>query len=218
MKNYFNPLVPYIRNGFNSFCNSKFMGKACPKKASDIAATVALLSTTTKDVVNCYYYTSQSLNNKKIPEEKRKFVAGIDLANGILNFICQFTLGSLVNNKSGKIYDWMFKNSKPADKFLAETARGGFKLISVLVVTQVLAKRVIVPFLATPLAHHFKEYAEKQEKKHKPATEGADNQTEAQTINTKDEATKTINVVSTPADKKTNSTFKGFENMLNTNK
>ncbi len=186
-------MAPVIntRNFYNNILNSNAMRKFIPDNPTDIAATLALISTTTKDAVNCYYYVTQSLNNKKIPEEKRKFVAGIDLSNGILNVVIQFALGSLVNNYSSKLFDsWFGKKlfSKDAAKNLYDRmkaaglnyqedqvlkgmesnkkwAKAGFKVMAVLLVTQVIAKRVIVPFLSTPMAGVFKEQLEKREKK-----------------------------------------------------
>ena len=44
----------------NKFFNSKAMRNICSERAGDAAATIALMSTTTKDLVNCIYYTKQS--------------------------------------------------------------------------------------------------------------------------------------------------------------
>ena len=60
-----------IERGVNKIANSDFMKKAFSERAGEIAATVALASTTTKDAVNCIYYTKQSYQNKKIPKENR---------------------------------------------------------------------------------------------------------------------------------------------------
>lgn len=211
----------------NSFLNSKFISKVCPEHAGDAAATIALMSTTTKDLVNCIYYTEQSLNNKKIPEEKRKFVAGIDLSNGILNVVSQLTLGMYLKNKIPKAFDYMFKNSKLSPQAYA-CAKGGFTLFGTLVFAQVLLKRVLTPFIATPMAGYFKQYAERKEQengsKQNPSTEdtfvkqqpntevvakneAAENTTEANKVET----------TSTEASKlalKPNSPFEAFETIL----
>ena len=89
--------------------DSKVAHTLMPENPTDIAKLLALISTTTKDIVNCYYYTTQSYNNKKIPEDNRKFVACIDLANGILNVITQLTLGLCINKWSDKLYERIFK-------------------------------------------------------------------------------------------------------------
>lgn len=182
--------VVNMKNFYNNVLNSKSMKKFIPDNPTDIAAKLALISTTTKDAVNCYYYVTQSLNNKKIPEEKRKFVAGLDLSNGILNVVVQFGLGSLINTYSSKIFDkWFGKSFKPEsaknlfqrmksaglnyqeDQIVKgmdvskKWAKAGFKVMAVLLVTQVIAKRVIVPFLSTPMAGVFKEQLEKREQK-----------------------------------------------------
>lgn len=178
--------------------DSKIGNTLMPENPTDIAKLLALISTTTKDGVNCYYYTTQSYNNERIPEDKRKFVAGIDLANGILNVAIQLTLGLFVNKMSDKWYERMFngglvpkpetvakykdkandllsksvltqnikcteENIKNAIKKTNKIAKGGFGVIAVLLVTQIIAKRVIVPFLSTPLAGLFKKYLDKKD-------------------------------------------------------
>lgn|SRR5574344_714606 len=180
-----------IRNVYNNILNKGFVkNKFIPDNPGDIAATIALISTTTKDAVNCYYYVTQSLNNKKIPEEKRKFVAGLDLANGILNVGFQLGLGSIVNKYSDKMFEkscgklFDSKAAQATHKKLQQQgknytleevqgmmgknkkwAKGGFRVIVVLLATQVFVKRVVVPFLATPLAGVFKNRLEKMEAK-----------------------------------------------------
>ena len=100
-----NKAVDFINRNASKAMDTKLAHALMPENPTDLAKTLALISTTTKDGVNCYYYTTQSYNNKRIPEENRKFVAGIDLANGILNVITQFTLGMYVNKKSDKWFD-----------------------------------------------------------------------------------------------------------------
>lgn len=88
----------------NKISKSPFLEKHLYKTAREnpakFAGQMALLSALTKDAVNCYYYTTQSLNNEKIPEDKRGFVASLDLMNGILNLALQFTIGKWIEKKS----------------------------------------------------------------------------------------------------------------------
>lgn len=158
---------PIINSTLNKVSNSKFFEKLIPERAGDAAATIAIISTTTKDLVNCIYYTKQSLENKKIPEEKRKFVAGIDLSNGIMNVTTQLLLGNYVKDNAEKVYKFLFGKYIPADPTMRKLASGGFSLLLVLAFTQVFLKRVVTPFCATPMAHYFKEFAEKREAKQK---------------------------------------------------
>ena len=60
----------------NKILNSRILNGISSKQAGEAAATIALISTTTKDLVNCIYYTNQSLTNKKIPEEKQSSSSG----------------------------------------------------------------------------------------------------------------------------------------------
>lgn len=247
IKNATNAAIDYANKATNKFMECKTGHTWMPENPTDIAKTLALYSTTTKDAVNCYYYTTQSYNNKEIPEDKRKFVAGIDLANGILNVITQLTLGLVVNKQSDKLFEKVFNGGivakpenvsnymkkvndllqkssltkhiscteaeiKDAIKKTNKIAKGGFGVIAVLIVTQIIAKRMIVPFLSTPLAGFFKNYLEKREQKNGVKTEipaTVDNQPK---VDSKKEQ-KSI-VVTNRDDSSEHKAFKGFESML----
>ena len=247
IKNATNAAIDYANKATNKFMECKTGHTWMPENPTDIAKTLALYSTTTKDAVNCYYYTTQSYNNKEIPEDKRKFVAGIDLANGILNVITQLTLGLVVNKQSDKLFEKVFNGGivakpenvsnymkkvndllqkssltkhiscteaeiKDAIKKTNKIAKGGFGVIAVLIVTQIIAKRMIVPFLSTPLAGFFKNYLEKREQKNGVKTEipaTVDNQPK---VDSKKEQ-KSI-VVTNRDDSSEQKAFKGFESML----
>ncbi len=62
----------------------------------EYAAKMMVLSFITKDAVNCCLYTIQSMYNEKIPEDKRGFVAALDLVNGVINIVGQLVAAALV--------------------------------------------------------------------------------------------------------------------------
>lgn len=203
-----------IEKGINWVANSKVMKKAFSERAGEMAATIALWSTTTKDAVNCYYYTNQSLHNEKIPEEKRKFVAAIDLANGFMNVVSQLTLGAYIKNKLPQTFDKMFKNTTLTGGTL-KAAKNGFVVLGTLVFAQIILKRVLTPFLATPLAHYIKEYGEKHmasKKNQNPAADSvSENKPEQENLNNT-QAESAGSAVSIAA--ANSPTFKSFQNML----
>lgn len=97
----------------------QYQTKANTISPATVATITTLASVVTKDLVGCYYYVTQSLKNEKIPEDKRKFVASLDLANGILNVVLQLTLGGLFGLKVGEYF-----NNNLAKKFFSDkTAR-----------------------------------------------------------------------------------------------
>ena len=147
---------------------------------------VAITSIVLKDALGCYMYVKQSLNNKKIPEEKRAFVAALDLANGGLMIASQllafFTISNpkvqqkMFNALFGKsmnrsfrkgIIDQLEKNPKFQSlgkkmlndnfKEFTKTASGALNMVTSLVASTIFAKRMVVPFIATPLATYLKE-------------------------------------------------------------
>ena len=204
----------------NKILNSRILNGISSKQAGEAAATIALISTTTKDLVNCIYYTNQSLTNKKIPEEKRKFVAGIDLSNGVLNVASQATLGVVIKNQLPQMFDAIFSKTSKLNNTAYGLAKNGFVLFGTLVFAQVLLKRVLTPFIATPMAHYFKEYADKKANMNKPAdsenkeagtkpAENAVNADNKNNIQAKPQAG-SLNIVSAS----NNSTFKSFEGLL----
>lgn len=50
------------------------------KDNAKFMSAIGVTSIVLKDGLGCYLYVKQSLNNEKIPEDKRKFVAALDLA------------------------------------------------------------------------------------------------------------------------------------------
>jgi hypothetical protein len=87
---------------FDRLANSSILSKNLEQGLSDpakFAAGMLVTSIVSKDLVGCYYYTTQSLHNKKIPEEKRKFVAALDLMNGIIMVGGQLLIGKVIDAK-----------------------------------------------------------------------------------------------------------------------
>lgn len=167
---------------------TKIAQKIVKPSTPNAAIAIATASCVSKDAINCYYYVTQSLKNEKIPEDKRKFVAGLDLANGILNVTVQSALAIGVTKAS----DWfsdkilipkcfskdtmkelqkIIKTKQPLENFMNNMAtnkvivKTGVGVISALIATQVIAKRIIVPLIATPMASYFKDKFEKNSKK-----------------------------------------------------
>lgn len=142
---------------------------------------IAITSIVLKDGLGCYMYVKQSLNNEKIPEDKRKFVAALDLANGGLMIAMQILMHMTISNKlmQSKMFNGLFGKYfnrsvtkgyqailKNQDKYKAMTGKEfsdamevihdkaveAFSNITSLVAATIIGKRVIVPFIATPLA------------------------------------------------------------------
>ena len=109
----------------DSFYNSNIGKKlANPKATVATAALIATVSNVSKDAVNCAYYTVQSLNNERIPEDQRKFVAALDLSNGIMNVGVQIAMAfglstwveSVFDNKLAKSKDLSLKEEVIKEK------------------------------------------------------------------------------------------------------
>jgi hypothetical protein len=165
----------------DSFYNSNIGKKlANPKATVATAAMIATVSNVSKDAVNCAYYTIQSLNNDRIPEDQRKFVAALDLSNGIMNVGVQLLMSfgiaelitSIFDNKIGKHKDFSDKAEIIEEKFKSlpeelkkkttkeEFAKGYKKLVKknrdlarlgFTVLTVNIAMQVLTKRIITPL-------------------------------------------------------------------
>ncbi len=85
-----------------SYTAKHWFSKSFEKAAKDpakYAASMLVTSIVSKDAVGCVLYTTQSWNNEKIPENKRKFVAMTDLVNGVIMVGGQFAIGKLIERK-----------------------------------------------------------------------------------------------------------------------
>ena len=85
---------------------------ANPAATAATAAAIATVSNVSKDAVNCAYYTMQSLHNERIPEDQRKFVAALDLSNGILNVALQIAMAFGLGKAVMAIFDDFIAKSK----------------------------------------------------------------------------------------------------------
>lgn len=174
-----------IRTPIKKLSQSKWMkNKVFPNYEIDNAKFMALIGVTSivlKDGFGCYLYVKQSLNNEKIPQDKRKFVAALDLANGGLMVLMQLLMFFTISNRKvqDKIFDKFFGKyfTRAADKTLKaklqnidklkditgkefhkareadkKGLKNAFSYLTSLAAATLIAKRIIVPFIATPLA------------------------------------------------------------------
>lgn len=210
-----------IKHPVNTITNAKCLKGFYKNYRSNNAkyiAGIGILSIALKDGLGCYMYVKQSLNNKKIPEDKRKFVAALDLANGGLMILTQVVTFFTISNK--KVQDAIF--NKFFGKFFGRASRKGhtyrikemekyknikdinlytsfealrknsattFGVLTSLVAATILAKRILVPFIATPLAEKAKKFLYGKDDKSKAKTEPKKTESKAEAV-TNDEANK----------------------------
>jgi len=177
-------IADFAAKPFKWAANSKLMKMACdkfeitPEKAM---AYTTIASIVGKDSIGCYMYVKQSLNNEKIPEEKRSFVAALDLTNGALMIAAQLIMFATISNKKvqnalfGKLFHKVFGDEarkayylhmKAKKEFSSKTkeeinkvfdevkdrTQDTFGFLTSLIASTTIGKRIIVPFIATPLA------------------------------------------------------------------
>jgi len=153
---------------------------------------LGVASIVAKDGLGCYLYVTQSLNNKEIPDDKRKFVASLDLTNGGLMILFQILMFFTVNHKVcqtamfdklfGKMFDRpiqktysaitkrnpMFADAggmKFSEEFskIRNNVKDAFGGLTSLVAATIVGKRMLVPFVATPLADRVEKWMNKRE-------------------------------------------------------
>lgn len=203
-----NATKPYLKK-FNNICEKPYkalanfkIGKHRPMDIvndnyiadnTKFITGLGVASIVLKDGVGCYMYVTQSLNNKEIPEDKRKFVAALDLANGGLMILLQLAMFFTISNKkvqekmfntffgkhfdraASKGYQAMLKNNDllkdmkgsdfhPVLNQARKDVKAAFENVTSLFAASVVAKRMLVPFIATPLADKTKAWMSRNDK------------------------------------------------------
>lgn len=106
--------------------NSKpavWLGEKFEKNPESALAAATVTSIILKDGIGCAMYVTQSLNNKKIPDEKRKFVAALDLTNGVLMIAAQIAMFMAMRKYSGPIFKKLFSKSFNAESEINSITR-----------------------------------------------------------------------------------------------
>ena len=164
-----------ISKALYSLSNSKIMQKHAEKVVGDdvLAARLLVGSNVLKDAVVYGFRYDKSRKNEEIPEEKRGFVAAMDLASGITTSVVQLALGFAISNRKmqAKICNKLFGHLESKKPELFELSKKGFIAAAALIGSGVIGERMIVPLLATPIASVIKN---KQEEKHSRPSFGAD--------------------------------------------
>ena len=157
-------------NPLNKITNSELVNKHIKKVIQDetFAAKTLVAINVAKDVFAYATRFETTMKNKAIPEEKRPFVASMDLMSGVVTAALQIGVGfSLANPKiQNKLWDKLFKNCQFKD---IVKAKKGFSQVLALIGSTVLAERILVPLIATPCAEQvekrFFKHPEKQKNK-----------------------------------------------------
>lgn len=187
MKINFNIANNLIDKPLKKFANSKFMEKICKnyrENNSEFITALGVGSIIAKDAYGCYEYVRQNNNNEAIPVDKRKFLSALDLANGTLMIAAQLTAYLTISKKTcqTKLFNKFTKNSfaeKTTEKLFQKIKKTfpnltnqkfnknivqykentllAFTHVVTLLGTTILVKRIIVPFMAMPIADKLKE-------------------------------------------------------------
>ncbi|OGI03798.1 MAG: hypothetical protein A2Y25_07240 [Candidatus Melainabacteria bacterium GWF2_37_15] len=143
---------------FKSLSKSTFMNKHVNKVISDdiYAARLLVCSNVLKDAVVYGFRYDKSRKNKEIPEEKRGFVAALDLASGVTTCVVQLALGFAISNRNMQkiVCNKLFGHLKGE---VNSIAKKGFIAAAALIGSGVIGERIIVPLFATPMASYLKE-------------------------------------------------------------
>lgn len=168
-----------------AFANSSLMEKVCKQYRNNNSKFITGFSVgalVAKDAYGCYVYVKQNQNNKNISPEKRKFISALDLLNGAMMTGVQLLAYATIAKKTtqAKIFDkalGKYFNEKSFEKlktkipemkkedfnFYKENISLAFTHLFTLTTTAIFAKRVLVPFIATPAADKLKDVFEKKD-------------------------------------------------------
>lgn len=144
-----------IANVLSNIANSKFMINHIQKcdNAKFLTRTL-LLTSVSKDVFAYGLRVKNTLENDKIPEDKKRFSAHMDMASGITTALVQISTGFLMSNE--KLQEGIAKCLfKPIlnDKRTFGAAKSSFSAISTMVVATLFAKRILTPLIASRVVY-----------------------------------------------------------------
>jgi len=198
--------------GNTNFVKNK-LGRKYQINDNNLITAVGVGSVVAKDGIGCALYTYQSLHNENIPEDKRPFVAALDLTNGLLMISTQIamtigftkfqnklfakSLGKYFNRSAAKGYQAVLSKTKefkgiggdefhPAFDKYKGTVVSAFTQITGLALSTIVAKRMIVPFLSTPLADSAKKWMMKDKNQGNVTPEAKNDQDKKLDVSTAD--------------------------------
>ena len=132
---------------------SKFFNNHLKRVISDdtFAAKTIVVCSVMKDVFAYSVRYKTTMENKKIPEKRRPFVAAMDLASGVVTSIAQIAVGFSI--ASPKVQNHLWKRIFGDAQFKnIGLAKKSFATILALIGSGLITERIIVPLIATPLA------------------------------------------------------------------
>lgn len=142
-----------MSNIINPITHSKIFNNHLKRVINDdaFAAKTIVVCSVLKDVFAYSVRYKTTMDNEKIPEKRRPFVAAMDMASGMVTAVAQIVVGFAIANPKvqNKLWDSLFKGAQ--FKHIG-TAKKSFATILALVGSGVITERIIVPLLATPLA------------------------------------------------------------------
>jgi hypothetical protein len=138
--------------------NSGVVRRHLDKSVSDpkYLARFLLAGSISKDI---FAYTMRVRNaekNPEIPEDKKQFVIAMDKAMGVTTTVVQLVTGGLIASEKFQNYcsSKLFADVA-SDPRRYNLAKAGFASLSTLFGALILAKRIVVPMISTPLASYF---------------------------------------------------------------
>lgn len=142
-----------MTNLITPITNSKIFNNHLKRVINDdaFAAKTIVVCSVLKDVFAYSVRYETTMNNKKIPEKRRPFVAAMDLASGVVTAIAQISVGFAIASPKvqNKLWNAIFKDAQFKNIAMAKKS---FATILALIGSGVITERILVPLLATPLA------------------------------------------------------------------
>lgn len=158
-------------NMISSITQSKVFNNHLKRVINDdaFAAKTIVVCSVLKDVFAYSVRYKTTMENKKIPEKRRPFVAAMDMASGIVTAVAQIVVGFAIASPKiqNRLWNAIFKDAQFKNIGIAKKS---FATILALIGSGVITERVLVPLIATPLA-------EKMEKKFFKKTDDGKTQT-----------------------------------------
>lgn len=144
--------------------NSEFVKKQISKSSSNpkFLARTLLVTSVSKDVFAYGLRVHNTLNNDKIPQDKKEYTAKMDAASAVATAVTQIGTGILVSSDKFQKFctDKLFASLKNSPKELKH-AKTAFNALSTLVLASVFAKRILTPIIAVEMVSYKDKHKQK---------------------------------------------------------
>ena len=152
-----------VKNLISKFANSKIFKKIIGSEDLDRLTYLIVFGNAANEAMRTVVYTGQSMTNQDLEPDKRKFVGGYNLANGVVSTILCLGVGLVMVKAQKKMVAAMIGGEKAKKLPGYLKAFAGMTYVLPMIAQTILIKRIIGPAIAIPFAGKMTDYLKARE-------------------------------------------------------